>query len=138
MEAMRLAGAAAIALSFGATMALAQPGPHLGDGSNTKPIQTTTPGYSVGAGSARVGGGSDSGANLSILPQYDISSGSARVGGGSNAHPIPSSWRWAASPDGTAALGMFTGQGDDGTGWIGNRDGEGGPSNFSAPEARRR
>jgi len=43
----------------------------------------------------------------------------------------------AVSPDGTAALGVFTGQGDDGTGWIGNRDGEGGPSNVPAPSVAR-
>ena len=36
-------------------------------------------------------------------------------------------------PDGTAALSGFTGQGDDGTGWIGNSNGEGGPSNVPAP-----
>jgi len=38
-----------------------------------------------------------------------------------------------AVTDGTAALSVFTGQGDDGTGWIGNADGEGGPSNIPAP-----
>jgi len=37
------------------------------------------------------------------------------------------------APDGTAALSGFTGQGDDGTGWIGNSNGEGGPSNVPAP-----
>ena len=36
-------------------------------------------------------------------------------------------------PDGTAALSVFTGQGDAGTGWIGNSNGEGGPSNVPAP-----
>jgi len=41
----------------------------------------------------------------------------------------------AANTDGTAALSVFTGQGDDGTGWIGNSNGAGGPSNVSAPEA---
>jgi len=40
-------------------------------------------------------------------------------------------------PDGTAALGVFTGQGDDGRGWIGNADGEGGPSNVPAPSVAR-
>ena len=40
-------------------------------------------------------------------------------------------------PDGTAALGVFTGQGDDGPGWIGNSDGEGGPSNVPVPSVAR-
>jgi len=35
----------------------------------------------------------------------------------------------SAPGDGTAALSVFTGQGDAGTGWTGNSDGEGGPSN---------
>jgi len=43
----------------------------------------------------------------------------------------------AAAHDGTAALSGFTGQGDDGTGWIGNSNGEGGPSNVSAPSMAR-
>ena len=42
----------------------------------------------------------------------------------------------AVANDGTAALSVFTGHGDAGTGWIGNANGEGGPSNVSAPEAR--
>ena len=42
-----------------------------------------------------------------------------------------------ANTDGTAALSVFTGQGDAGTGWIGNADGEGGPSNVSAPSMAR-
>jgi len=40
-------------------------------------------------------------------------------------------------PDGTAALSGFTGQGDGGSGWIGNSDGEGGPSNVPAPSGAR-
>ena len=43
---------------------------------------------------------------------------------------------WNAGPDGTAALSVFTGQGDDGRGWVGNADGEGGPSNVPAPAER--
>ena len=43
----------------------------------------------------------------------------------------------ANAPDGTAALSVFTGQGDAGTGWIGNSNGEGGPSNVAAPSVAR-
>jgi hypothetical protein len=31
-------------------------------------------------------------------------------------------------PDATASIAGYTGQGEDGTGWAGNNDGEGGPS----------
>jgi len=51
--------------------------------------------------------------------------------------PVTSVSAFAAGPDGTAALSGFTGQGDDGTGWIGNSDGEGGPSNVPAPSEAR-
>jgi len=53
------------------------------------------------------------------------------------AAPNATNWSWNASPDGTAALGVFTGQGDDGRGWIGNSNGEGGPSNVPAPSVAR-
>jgi len=40
-----------------------------------------------------------------------------------------SSWFLApACPDGTAAIGRFTGQGRGGDGWAGNASGAGGPS----------
>jgi len=54
--------------------------------------------------------------------------------------PVTSVSAFAATtnaPDGTAALSVFTGQGDSGTGWVGNADGEGGPSNVAAPSAAR-
>ena len=53
--------------------------------------------------------------------------------------PVTSVSAFAATSwsDGTAALGVFTGQGDDGRGWIGNSNGEGGPSNVPAPSVAR-
>jgi len=45
----------------------------------------------------------------------------------------PQSARAAAFPDGTAGISNFTGQGDFGEGWIGNSDGEGGPSDVPRP-----
>jgi len=44
-----------------------------------------------------------------------------------------SAFTLAPNADGTGAMSGFTGQGDDGTGWIGNSDGQGGPSNVPAP-----
>lgn len=88
MKALNLAGAVAIALTFGTTMALAQQG-HVGDGSNTKPIPTTTPGYSVGTGSAHVGDGSNSKQISPTTPGYSVGTGSAQVGDGSNLKAAP-------------------------------------------------
>lgn len=42
------------------------------------------------------------------------------------------------APDGTAGVSSYTGQGQDGTGWIGNANGAGGPSNVSRPSGRDR
>lgn len=42
------------------------------------------------------------------------------------------------APDGTAGVSGYTGQGEEGTGWIGNANGAGGPSNVSAPAGRDR
>jgi len=80
MKVLNLAGAAAIALTFSATVALAQP--HIGDGSNTKPISPTTPGYNVGTGSAHIGDGSNYKPVPSTTPGYSIGTGSAHVGHG--------------------------------------------------------
>lgn len=52
--------------------------------------------------------------------------------------PARTCTNWASiCQDGTAAASGFTGQGEGGTGWIGNADGEGGPSNISRPEQDR-
>jgi hypothetical protein len=77
MNALNLAGVAAIALTFGATVALAQP--HIGDGSNTKPIAPTTPGYNVGTGSAHIGDGSNYKPVPQTTPGYSLGTGSAHV-----------------------------------------------------------
>ena len=45
-------------------------------------------------------------------------------------------WFGNIDPDGTAAISSFTGQGESGEGWIGNSNGEGGPSNVPRPSAR--
>jgi len=81
MKALKLAGTAAIALTFGATVALAQP--HIGDGSNTKPISPTTPGYSTGSAAAQIGDGSNYKPVPTTTPGYSIGTSSAHVG---NAH----------------------------------------------------
>jgi hypothetical protein len=83
MKALRVAGAFAVAMAFGTAMALAQSVPHIGDGSNSNPISTKTPGYSVGTGSAHVGDGSSSNylKNQQLLrtePGYSIGGSSAR------------------------------------------------------------
>jgi len=78
MKALNLAGAVAVALTFGATVALAQP--HIGDGSNTKTISPTTPGYSVGTGSAHIGDGSNYKPVPSTTPGYSIGTSSAHAG----------------------------------------------------------
>ena len=41
----------------------------------------------------------------------------------------------AVFPDGTAGISNFTGQGDFGEGWIGNSNGDGGPSDVPRPSA---
>jgi len=79
MKALNLAGAAAIALTFGATVALAQP--RVGDGSNTKPITTTTPGYSTGTASAHVGDGSNTRPISPTTPGYSTGTASAQKKG---------------------------------------------------------
>ena len=78
MKALKLAGAAAIAVTFGTTLALAQP--QIGDGSNFKPAPTTTPGYNVGTGSAHVGDGSNTHPISPTTPGYSVGTGSAHVG----------------------------------------------------------
>lgn len=88
MKALNLAGAAAIALTFGTTMALAQSQPQVGDGSNTKPMSTTTPGYNIGTGSAHVGGGGDTKPVPTTTPGYNVGTGSAQIGDGSNTRPL--------------------------------------------------
>lgn len=83
MKALSVAGALAVAMAFGTAMALAQSVPQIGDGSNSHPVSTKTPGYNVGTGSAHVGDGS--GANylknqqlLRTEPGYSIGGGSSR------------------------------------------------------------
>ena len=44
-------------------------------------------------------------------------------------------WFGNIDPDGTAAISSFTGQGEFGEGWIGNSNGDGGPSNVPRPMA---
>ena len=78
MRALKLAGASAIAVTFGATLALAQP--QIGDGSNFKPAPLTTPGYNVGTGSAHIGDGSNTKAISPTTPGYSVGTGSAQVG----------------------------------------------------------
>ena len=74
MKALNLAGAVAIALTFGTTMALAQ---SVGDGSNTKPLSTKTPGYNVGTGSARIGDGSNAKPLSTTTPGYSTGTAAA-------------------------------------------------------------
>lgn len=88
MKALNLAGAVAIALTLGTTMALAQSQPSVGDGTNTKPLATTTPGYNIGTGSAHVGDGTTGKALATTTPGYSIGTGSARIGDGSNTKPL--------------------------------------------------
>jgi hypothetical protein len=78
MTALKLAGAAAIALTFGATVALAQP--RIGDGSDFKPAPTTTPGYNVGTGAAHIGDGSNTKPISPTTPGYSDGSAAAQVG----------------------------------------------------------
>lgn len=52
---------------------------------------------------------------------------------GLNRAPQSESGLWKAAPDGTAGISVFTGQGQDGMGWIGNSNGDGGPSSVPRP-----
>lgn len=86
MKALNLASAVAIALTFGTTVALAA---NVGDGSNTKPISPTTPGYNVGTGSAHVGDGTNTKPISPATPGYSVGTGSAHAGDGTNLKPAP-------------------------------------------------
>lgn len=79
MKALSIAGALVVALAFGATMAVAQTGPRLGDGSNSVTPQYQ---YNVGGGAANIGDGSDPNflknqQQLQSEPGYSIGTGSA-------------------------------------------------------------
>ena len=74
MKALSLAGALAIAMTFGTAMALAQTGPQIGDGKNS--ITPPYP-YNVGGGAAHVGDGSNSGP---VPTPYYSGTGSAAKG----------------------------------------------------------
>ena len=102
MKSLSFAGALAIAMTFGTTLALAQTGPtvgdgknsitpaypynsggaaaQIGDGSNTTKIPTTTPGYNVGTGSAQVGDGSNTKPVSTLTPGYSVGVGTTPKG----------------------------------------------------------
>lgn len=76
MKAFSVAGALALAMTFGTAMAFAQstPAPHIGDGTNS--VTPAYP-YNVGGGSAHVGDGGNSGP--APTPYYS-GTGSAQKG----------------------------------------------------------
>ena len=80
---------------------------------------------------------------FAIVPAMVLALGAAMVQAQPGANPYGqfhqaggaahATWFGNVDPDGTAGLSDFTGQGDFGEGWIGNSDGEGGPSNVARP-----
>lgn len=99
MKAMSLAGAVAIALTFSTAAALAQSGPHVGDGKNSlDPYTGQAPyAYDVGSGAAHVGNG----ANSKLVPnQYSAAGGAA--GADAREHYVAGKTQSLAPPPGMA------------------------------------
>lgn len=97
MKSLSVAGVLALALALGSAPALAQTGPHVGDGSNS--VTPPYP-YNAGAGAAHVGDGSNS--TTPPYP-YNVGSGAAHVGDGSNSTQPPYQYSVAGGASGADA-----------------------------------
>jgi hypothetical protein len=105
MKALSVAGALAVAMTFGTTMALAQSSPQLGDGTNSPAISKATPGYNVGTSAAQLGDGSNFKPIPKTTPGYGLGNGAAQLGDGSNFKPIPKTTPGYSLGNGSAQLG---------------------------------
>jgi hypothetical protein len=72
MKALCVAGALAVAMTFGTALAEAQTSPQVGDGNNSPPISTKTPGYNLGTGAAHVGDGTNTKPMSTTTPGYNV------------------------------------------------------------------